>query len=889
MAAGPSQIALRLCAGATAAALIPWLIEWLLQDPAFLARFDNPVSASIRLSLGLIAPYLCASLGAVFLAWRVSRRGGPADFAPPRFSAGLAAAGLGLAVLAAWLQPGIESWLLRGGVGVSGGRAAVGSAGPFSLTLPVVALPLESSSPLLRRELPAAPAPFDAAVRWFAVRLSTAGAARADLIGAGARIDLDSQLDGLKPGVPRLLSHALRSGPAPAAVRVRADVALVGTETLFDSRSGALPAGSVLDAGGGDRARLLAKQEPERPGNVELQIQGRHEGGYAVFVLSGSRWQKRDLTQLMMHQGRLELALDRSGAAPHWSVVFVADGIETAPVSLSSFAAEGGSALSLPLSVLDWKDLDPSAVGGIAFKYAGPPGPFELILKSVKVAPSRLRQSGFAVLASDGLDPGQRPLVFMAAGPRSSPARIWQDPAWLRLAAAFAVIGAALGPAAARGLIARLPWTVLGSLAAGVMALSAFYFLLPKLLPHRIEHLPLASLLAGATVGLFALRPPGRLESAGAEDSPAAPGHGHVFAWLEALRVVAAVGVIAIHVCSDSAGLPFSGSLAEERLGPLVLRAVAQGFNYHIFFLISLFLLAHRIKNRPQPYKTTLRERLRRLAPPFVFWTLLYLGFRFWKAHVFGYEGAYAWELSSPGSWLGYFILGEGQYHLHFVPLLLALTALHPLYAFGLKRPGPAALLGAVLLMALPFVDREVYGSAAPAAMRPYLLFASKTVSYMGYGLLAYALYAVYSQGLDGRKRQNLLIAACAATVLSLGLLIRHAWATAAAGFWLVPDLATHAAISYLPAAVFTLFMFLDRARFPAAWTSQSRLAFGVYLCHPVILDTLQILQKNRLSPMASAVVNLAAVTAGAWLLARALDRRRALAWMIGGGRHARS
>ena len=66
--------------------------------------------------------------------------------------------------------------------------------------------------------------------------------------------------------------------------------------------------------------------------------------------------------------------------------------------------------------------------------------------------------------------------------------------------------------------------------------------------------------------------------------------------------------------------------------------------------------------------------RDRRLLVPFAFWAVFYAFFRLVKAHGFGYEQAIFDQLGQWQTWAGYMLLGNSQYHLHFLPTLFLLA-----------------------------------------------------------------------------------------------------------------------------------------------------------------------------------------------------------------------
>ena len=70
--------------------------------------------------------------------------------------------------------------------------------------------------------------------------------------------------------------------------------------------------------------------------------------------------------------------------------------------------------------------------------------------------------------------------------------------------------------------------------------------------------------------------------------------------WFDANRVFAAMGVVLIHSTADFSGQAYPAATVGERVGPVILRSIAEFSGSEMFFLFSLFLMAMRVdRGRP--------------------------------------------------------------------------------------------------------------------------------------------------------------------------------------------------------------------------------------------------------------------------------------------------
>ena len=173
--------------------------------------------------------------------------------------------------------------------------------------------------------------------------------------------------------------------------------------------------------------------------------------------------------------------------------------------------------------------------------------------------------------------------------------------------------------------------------------------------------------------------------------------------WIDALRLSAGVSMVGLHASSDATSQPFAAWEPIERIGPVLFRTVVYMARTELFIIVSLFLLIMALERRPRGYGETVIEQARRLMVPFAFWVVFYAFFRLGKAYYFGYQDAIWAQLADPVAWLGYFVLGDVSYHMHFLPTLFPLVFFYPLYRLAIRFP--AMGLGILLCLAL---KREV-------------------------------------------------------------------------------------------------------------------------------------------------------------------------------------
>jgi surface polysaccharide O-acyltransferase-like enzyme len=356
--------------------------------------------------------------------------------------------------------------------------------------------------------------------------------------------------------------------------------------------------------------------------------------------------------------------------------------------------------------------------------------------------------------------------------------------------------------------------------------------------------------------------------------------------WFDACRVLAAIGVVLIHSSTDSAGQPFPSASLSERIFPAVMRGLSEISSSEIFIVFSLFLLAMKLDRRDDGLGATLAQQFRRLAPPFFSWTLFYAGFRLLKACAFGYGGAIVTQLADPTAWLGYVLLGSAQYHLHFLPELLAVIAFYPLMRGAVTYP----LLGLLVIpsvVILELVQGHIWTAFSDPLLRDYTLRAFKILAYVGYGFASFALFGLWKRGIDPVRAALIRNAALYACLLLILGTVSYLVAIAQTGSWVARPIESYLGHALLPVAVFALFLGMkDRAWHPA-FSKLAAYTFGVYLTHPIAIDVFDVavhLLHLAPAPWLSVVGKWGFSVGAAFAMAHALSVRTGTAWLVGLG-----
>jgi surface polysaccharide O-acyltransferase-like enzyme len=357
------------------------------------------------------------------------------------------------------------------------------------------------------------------------------------------------------------------------------------------------------------------------------------------------------------------------------------------------------------------------------------------------------------------------------------------------------------------------------------------------------------------------------------------------FAWLDTLRLLAGVCIVAVHSTSDPNGEPFPAYPVDERIAPILFRSIVYCARTELFLIISLFLLVMALDRRPRSYGTVLREQSRRLLVPFAFWVVFYAFYRLIKAHEFGYADAILAQLENPWSWLGYFVLGNVQYHMHFLPTLFGMVLLYPAYLLAIRWPalGVAVLL---CLWAKLAVDQWLYAVLGAQPYLEYLVRLNKIVTYGGYGMVAASFYGLLKRNFDPETgRQLLAVVLLMAAVLFFVKLV-YAYQIIVTGTWAFNFTPGFWADYLMPPVLFLGILSMRHAAWPMIFSRLAGYSFGLYLMHPIVMDLVEIvITPWQLRPWQMVSLKFPLALAGTLVLVMLVSRTPYLSWAIGLGK----
>lgn len=352
--------------------------------------------------------------------------------------------------------------------------------------------------------------------------------------------------------------------------------------------------------------------------------------------------------------------------------------------------------------------------------------------------------------------------------------------------------------------------------------------------------------------------------------------------WLDAMRLCAGVSMLMLHCTADPTGQPWAAWPEVERWAPMLVRAVLYIARTELFLMISIFLLLMALDRRPRSYAETMTEQCRRLLIPFAFWTLFYAFYELIKADAFGYAASHWTQLTDPWAWARYLLLGEVKFHMHFIPTLFGLVVMYPLFRIAVEHPwiGVGVIACLVLKRELDaFVWSTFWGTDA----LPWLVRGVKILTYAGYGLVAASFYGLW-------KRFGTQMGAWVPLVgFAMGLLflikLIAVEKTVAAGAWPFGYTPGYWADFLMPVMLFLLAMLAAGRAWPPILSRLAPYSFGLYLCHPMVLDLIEIaLRDSPLPPIGQVGIKIAGTLAATSLIVAGIARLSPLAWTIGLG-----
>jgi hypothetical protein len=202
------------------------------------------------------------------------------------------------------------------------------------------------------------------------------------------------------------------------------------------------------------------------------------------------------------------------------------------------------------------------------------------------------------------------------------------------------------------------------------------------------------------------------------------------------LRLASLLSIILFHVVlKDAQFAAATGSPQGQTFDALI--GVSTVFDNRSMAILSLYLLL--LRHGDAPYPVMMAERARRLLVPYIAWTLLYPFLDLATAGLAGQQLAFAHVLDLR-FWYSAVFLAMAKGHLHFLPTLLVLTALLPVYKSKLSLPLAIVLLAsasAIRAGAEVFIVGDVYD---PSVADLAALSILRTIEYLPLGFLAFAI-----------------------------------------------------------------------------------------------------------------------------------------------------
>ncbi len=353
--------------------------------------------------------------------------------------------------------------------------------------------------------------------------------------------------------------------------------------------------------------------------------------------------------------------------------------------------------------------------------------------------------------------------------------------------------------------------------------------------------------------------------------------------WLDSLRLIAGVSMVGLHATSDAMGQPFAQFDQADRILPMLIRAIIYTARTELFLIISVFLLLMALDNRPKTYRATIAVQARRLLIPFAFWTVFYAFYNLIKAGAFGYEDAIWSALGSPFEWVSFALLGSVKYHMHFIPTLFGLLLMYPLFVLA-KRYPVMGLFVLVCLLVKRDLDGFVYSHFWGSDALPFLVRGVKIITYAGYGMIAGAFLGIWQQTSVQWRQQFVPVLLFFGALLFLIKLVAT-WKTVETGKWAFDYTAGYYADFLMPVVLFAIVMALGHWNWPSILSRLAPYSFGIYLCHPIFLDLIEVWLSGRMfSPIAQVSAKILIAITLTSLLVWGLEKSRMLAWTVGLG-----
>ncbi|MDD6275437.1 MAG: acyltransferase family protein [Clostridia bacterium] len=303
------------------------------------------------------------------------------------------------------------------------------------------------------------------------------------------------------------------------------------------------------------------------------------------------------------------------------------------------------------------------------------------------------------------------------------------------------------------------------------------------------------------------------------------------------LRIISALAVVCIHVCSNSGMNEYS-----SQWNALNVYDTLSRFSVPVFFMISgSFLLD---LNRPQPLSKIYKNKIPRMAIAYIFWFVVYT---LWRTTVKIKSGELTIEsvLSSPIKFIDNAI--TENFHMWFIFAIIFLYAATPIVRKLCEDIKTERYF--IILSCIPLFYNLLTIFISPPSLQ-YVFENLSMNLVMGYTV--YFVVGHYAATYDINKKRRIIIYILAA--VSLVFTAVYAWHLK------ITDRSTETVYKYLlpniffpSLAIFLLFkygfskvQFSDRAI--KIISGVSSLTFGIYLSHMLVVYALNLLNINVLS-----------------------------------------
>jgi Uncharacterized protein conserved in bacteria len=304
-------------------------------------------------------------------------------------------------------------------------------------------------------------------------------------------------------------------------------------------------------------------------------------------------------------------------------------------------------------------------------------------------------------------------------------------------------------------------------------------------------------------------------------------------AYFDALRVISAIAVIAIHVASLKWDVLNVGSSAWNVASFL---NAAMRFAVPVFVMISGALLLDPEKEFST--RKFYRKNIARIAIAFAAWSAIYVVYS-WL--VKGWHPSSFWDV------VALFI--KGHYHMWFLYMLLGLYLITPILRFIARRRKMMVyflVLGLIFSFILPGIGQlagaiaTVHGDAAAAGVRDVINSVLGSVRFsFASGFVVYYMLGYYLRSTYLSRAKRIVIYVLGIMGLMMAVLLTHNASMALGvntGFF-SENTPWYLALSV---AVFVLFKYHgDRIGNWRAVRTLAATSFGIYLIHAMVLDLL--------------------------------------------------